>query len=486
MSSYAGGFPGRQERLTFGHGSLAAVPTRRTAATAALSRDEKPVHLLRIDTWDWGWGGLLLFSALLFLRPQDQIGALFGALHMSDISAAVGLLGMVAVNVGRGQPLFRVTPEVAAVTLLGLLILATAPFGIWPGGSIGIFTSLFMQVTLIFLLIVNTVSSPKRINRLCKVIVFAFGYIAIRVCLDYLRGANLVEGNRAAGPAGGFFESPNDLALNLAAFLPLVIMYARHGSTFFTRFASAGIAALMTLALIFTKSRGGFIAIVAALAVYLVTARMLRPRNILVLVLGGVLLLPAVPSSFWERMASITDASKDPTGSRKERIELMTQAWSVFKQHPFTGIGAGQFENYQEPGQVQHWRVTHNTPLQLAAEVGIVGVLLMLFLFLRGLSAARWTAKTLRRTTRAQSRRGPPPAEDGLNATERVFLQELSAALVACMVGWFVASQFASVAYNWTFYYLLGLCVVVRIVVRARARTYAQARKAGSQEVVAA
>jgi hypothetical protein len=103
MSSYAGGFPGRPERLTFGHGSLAAVPTRRTAAAAALSRDDKPVHLLRIDTWDWGWGGLLLFSALLFLRPQDQIGALFGALHMSDISAAVGLLGMWRSTSGAGS-----------------------------------------------------------------------------------------------------------------------------------------------------------------------------------------------------------------------------------------------------------------------------------------------------------------------------------------------------------------------------------------------
>src|SRR4029079_17519454 len=62
-----------RERLTFGHGSVAAVPHRAAAAIAALADEPKPVRLLRLDTWDWGWGGLLLFSLLVFIRPQDQI-----------------------------------------------------------------------------------------------------------------------------------------------------------------------------------------------------------------------------------------------------------------------------------------------------------------------------------------------------------------------------------------------------------------------------
>ena len=28
--------------------------------------------------------------------------------------------------------------------------------------------------------------------------------------------------------------------------------------------------------------------------------------------------------------------------------------------------------------------------------------------------------------------------------------------MLACMAGWFVCALFASVAFNWTFYYLLG------------------------------
>jgi O-antigen ligase len=187
-------------------------------------------------------------------------------------------------------------------------------------------------------------------------------------------------------------------------------------------------------------------------------------------------------------MASITDASKDTTGSRQERVELMKQAWRVFEANPLTGIGAGQFENYQEPGQVRHWRVTHNTLLQLASEIGIFGVLMMLFLFVRGLAAAWKTHRALTRPLRRHTRRRAPPApeEDGLEPSERAFLREQTAAMVACMVGWFVAALFAAVAYNWTFYYLLGLCVAARQVTVARARAYARARSLGQQEIVAA
>jgi O-antigen ligase len=479
----------RSERLTFGHGALAAVPARTTAAAAAaLAHEAGPVRLLRLETWDWGWGGLLMFSVLLFFRPQDQIFGALGELHLSDISAIIGLAGMLMVNLGRREPLFRMTPEVIGVFFIGLVILLTAPFSIWPGGAIGVLTDMYMQVMLIFLLMVNTVTSPKRVDRICWVIIVAFGYISTRVVFDYLRGVNLVEGNRAAGPAGGFFENPNDLALNLAAFLPLALMYIRRPGPGIRRLLAAGVAVMMLVALVFTKSRGGFIAALAMLATYLLVARLLKPGMLIALVLAGLLAVPMIPGTFWDRMASITDAERDPTGSRQERIELMKQAWRVFQAYPFTGIGAGQFQNYQEPGQVQHWRVTHNTPLQFAAELGVLGVIGIFFLFFRGLGAARWAQKRLRGTLKALAvrRRAPPDPEDGLEPGERQMLNEHAAALIACMVAWFVAAQFASVGYNWTLYYLLGLCVTTRDVVRARAKAYARAKKIGTQEVVAA
>ena len=45
-----------------------------------------------------------------------------------------------------------------------------------------------------------------------------------------------------------------------------------------------------------------------------------------------------------------------------------------------------------------------------------------------------------------------------------------SVAMTAGFLGWLVCSLFASVAYNWTFYYLLALIVASREMVLARLR----------------
>ena len=57
---------------------------------------------------------------------------------------------------------------------------------------------------LIFLLMVNTLTSPKRVERFMWLIVLATGYLAFRAVFDYARGVNLVENGarRRARSAG--------------------------------------------------------------------------------------------------------------------------------------------------------------------------------------------------------------------------------------------------------------------------------------------
>jgi O-antigen ligase len=472
------------ERLAFGHGTHAPVPA---AAAAALAHEPKPFRFTQLETWDWGWGGLLIFSILLFFRPQDQVTAL-GNAHLSEVAAIVGLTAMVVLNSKRREPLTRITPELLGVMGLAAVILITIPMSFWPTGSLNVFTEIYIKVALVFMLMVNTVTSPRRIERICWVIVLAFGYISFRAWMDYARGVNLVEGGRVAGAAGGFFENPNDLALNLAAFLPLAMMYVKRPGPPLKRLVSAAIVVLMTGAIIFTKSRSGMLGAVAMFGVYLLVTRSLKPAVIIGLVVAGLLVVPAMPQSFWERMASITDSEKDTTGSREERRLLMEQAWTIFLQNPITGIGAGQFQNYGPPGQAKKWRVTHNAYLQVAAELGIFGIACFMFLVWRAFSAAWWTRQHLNWIYRRKSRKKPAPEpEDGLTPDERYFLQTHAAAMVACMVGWAICAFFASVAFNWTIYYLLGLAVTARDVVRTRERAYAKAKKlALAQEAAAA
>jgi len=475
----------RRERLTFGHGRLgggvAAAPD--PTVVARLTEEPQPVALLHPETWDWGWGGLLFFSVLLFFRPQDHLPSL-GSLHLSEVTALLGLGSLALHRLSRGLPLVRMTPEVIGIFGLGAVIGATTPFSIWPGGAFHMFFDIYVKVALIFALFVSTVTSPRRIHRLCWVIVLASGVLGAHAILDSLRGINLVEGSRVRGAVGGIFANPNDLALNMVAFLPLALVIALRRGRPSHRLIALGVAGLMFVAIVLTKSRSGFLGFGAMAATFVVMSmlsRALKPGLVLAGLLALLAAAPLLPQTFWDRMASIAVAEKDETGSREARMRLMAEAFQTFLDHPLTGVGAGQFENYAGPGRQEKWRVTHNVVLQIAAEIGIFGLALFLFLIVRGYQVAFWTRCHTRARPRRWGETNAPPAEaDGLTSEERTFLQMHGSAMVASLTGWLVCALFASVAFNWTFYYVLGLACVGRQVVAARAAAARRAQTAAT------
>jgi O-antigen ligase len=478
------------ERLAFNVG----VPGSPATRPPTRLRDHPPVRAAaaaargEVERTDWAYVGMLAFTVLLFFRPQDQIGPL-ARLHLTEL-AAIGALAALAVGrLSRRLPPTRMTPELAGVTAMAAVMAFAVPFSIWPGGALHVLTGIYLKVVLIFLLMVNTLTSPRRIEQMTWIIVLASSYIATRAVYDYVRGVNLVEGNRVRGALGGIFANPNDLALNLVTFLAPTIFIALEDRRRFRRLVASAAVLLMFAAVIFTKSRSGFLGLLVMLAVCGVYLVRVRP---LVLALGLVVslaALPMLPDSFWTRMSSIVNEEEDVTGSREARRELMERAVIVFAERPLTGIGAGQFQNYAPDGEAPMWRVTHNALLQVAAELGILGVAVFLFLIGRGfygLRAARRiltapanrpsTARAGPRSSRsvARWRRGLSEAGDeaedalGLTRDERRQMHIACAAFTSALAGWFVCAMFASVAYNWTFYYVLGLSAACYTVIHDR------------------
>jgi hypothetical protein len=74
------------------------------------------------ESRDWAFTWTLVFTAVLFLRPQDVFPPL-EALHLAELSALAALIALVTGRLGRHQPLTRMTPEFAGVLALGAVIL---------------------------------------------------------------------------------------------------------------------------------------------------------------------------------------------------------------------------------------------------------------------------------------------------------------------------------------------------------------------------
>src|SRR5690349_6174097 len=59
---------------------------------------------------DWAFTWTLVFTAILFFRPQDLLPPL-EALHLAELSAIAGLVSLIVGRLARRQPLTRMTPE---------------------------------------------------------------------------------------------------------------------------------------------------------------------------------------------------------------------------------------------------------------------------------------------------------------------------------------------------------------------------------------
>lgn len=413
------------------------------------------------DKYDWDYLWLLAFTTVLFFRPQDQIPGL-EVLHLAELTAIFGLAAMAVRRLGAGLPVAKITPEVLGVTALGVVILLSVPFSIWPGGSFKVFSDIYVKIILIFALMMSTISSPKRIRQMTWIMIIASSYIAGRAVFDYVRGVNLVEGDRVRGAVGGMFENPNDLALNLVTFLAPTLFIVIQDRKASRRAFAALCAVVMLAAIVCTKSRSGFLGLLCVGAVVGYYTIRIRPGIVFAALLAGLMALPVMPSSFWNRMDSIVNGEEDQTGSREARLRLLSQGLQVFADNPITGVGAGQFKNYNDPTVTQEkWRVTHDVWLQVASELGILGLVAFTFLVIRAYMATLTTLRWMR-----GRRRGPPAVE--LPANERMILDQNAKGMLAAMVGWTVCSFFASVAFNWTFYYVFALAVAGREIVRAR------------------
>jgi putative inorganic carbon (HCO3(-)) transporter len=473
----------------------------RAAARSPVARFTRRMVSSR-EPYDWDYLWMLAFTALLFVRPQDHVPAL-ESLHLAEVTAILGLAAMAVRRLGAGQTIAKINPEVLGLVVLGAIVLLTIPFSSWPGGSLAVFSEIYVKIVLIFALMIGTITTPRRLQQMTWLMILASGYIAGRGVIDYLSGVNLVEGDRLGGAVGGMFKNPNDLALNLVTFLAPTLFVIIQDERMTKRLVAVPIAMLMLIATVFTKSRSGFLGLLAMGAVIVYYTVRIKPGIVLAVVLAGVLALPAMPASFWHRMDSIVNAEMDPTGSRAARIRLFNQAIWVFADNPITGIGAGQFQNYNAPGTIEKWRVTHNVWLQVATELGIFGLATFAFLVARAYSACFATRRALdgarrrRRFTWQLGANHTAPVErvfaqpsgvdhrsaidqnraiadrqsGTLSDDDRRILEMNAKSMLAGLVGWTVCAFFASVAFNWTFYYVLALAVAGReIAVRQSAR----------------
>lgn len=254
--------------------------------------------------------------------------------------------------------------------------------------------------------------------------------------------ATSADFTRATGTVG----DANELAAALIVSGALGLAFAldrRRDAT--VRVLAAGSALLCVVGILLTLSRGGLLGLLAAGVVGVFVAGRRRGRAA-----TGVVVLALMAVGYFALFASTSARERVTTaGGGTGRVDLWTIGLRMLEDHPIRGVGTGQFqatsvEYLIRPGTFQradyvlvHPLVTHNTYLNVAAELGLVGG----GLFLAWIAVSVWSAV---RAIGAFERRGASS------------LGLLTRGLVAGLAGWLVACIFLSENYSKLFYLLMA------------------------------
>ena len=287
-----------------------------------------------------------------------------------------------------------------------LFVVVGAAFLVWciasalwasdPGAAVSS-TARIAQGPLLVIALVGLVRDERSIHVLCGTFLAGAALSAIVGLSGVTRSDTSVipAESRLTGGIG----DPNYLAAVLvpAVALALFMVQAPRRGWHRIPIALAGIACLVALFL--TESRGGIVALAVTILMAIAFAGRVR-RNVTVAVCGvlamaAIYLTLIVPPQVLGRITQFT------AGGGTGRTDLWKVAAKAFEAHPIAGVGLGNFVvveptfavtfNSDLPRAdlvVTQRQVVHNTYLHIAAELGLVGIVLFVGLLVAIITTA--------------------------------------------------------------------------------------------------
>jgi len=258
---------------------------------------------------------------------------------------------------------------------------------------------------------------------------------------------NITYGNRLSGPIG----DPNFFAQIMVVLVPIAIDRIWNEKNGVLKGLAAWILIATLLTVVYTYSRGGFLALVAA---FIIMA-LLRPHRLSFVLLGLAVLtitFQFIPSNYKDRISSIFNISPNSrTGgyvdaSVQGRTSENLVAWNMFRNNPIVGVGVGNYNIYYQQYSRQLGldsrlsdRSAHNLYLEVAAERGVLGLIVFGCIIILTLRQAFGTSNKFKQLGNKD-------------------FADLAAALGVSFIAYLITAIFLHDAYPRFFWVLVGIC----------------------------
>ena len=442
----------------------ASLATRKQCAMTNLTRAslaENPSAPASATPRDRHWDFLLVCVAAYLTTAVGRIHQLFlflSPLKLVFVSATLAIVLYFLQQVGARRIRWVRSRSTTYLLLLLLWVALSVPGALHQGLAFSLLTS-FIKTVALYVLIVGSVRGFHDLERLAFVYFAAASVFSVVVLTRFPVGGN----NWRLG--GLYYYDANDFAVFAVTAVPLGLYFGLTQAQLHRRLVSLGGVLAVLIAFIWSGSRGGFLAMLAVVAFFLFryTAVRLHWRLLIMALIIATGWLTA-SDRYWTQMSTILHADNDYNRTELNgREKIWRRGIGYMLSNPVFGVGGSNFgvaegtispqARLQERGIGVRWNAPHNSFVQVGAELGVPGLLLLLAV----IGSAFVTLHRVAKVERAPSTRSRAPPQ-------------LAQAMQASLVGFVVGAFFLSLAYAEMLYALVALAVALGKVMRIQTR----------------
>ena len=295
------------------------------------------------------------------------------------------------------------TPLVILTLLFSIWMTITSFFALGPAGEVQDIWIFIHKMLLMCLVGYALTTTRERVDQLIWVVVLSIGIWGVKGAISVILHGGVDVGIH--GPDAGVAGSNNEFGVSLVMILPLIFYRQQCATNRHLRRALLIMGVLVCLAIVFTFSRAGFVALCAAGAVFWLRSRFKFATAALIIVIGMCIYLLA-PQKWFDRMGTIETYQED--SSATGRLDFWQISLRIAELHPITGGGfhitySPEITNRMLEGTTLRRltipRAAHSIWFEVLSEHGWVG--LALFVAIAGYSL--FNCSWLIRHTRGRS-----------------------------------------------------------------------------------
>lgn len=325
-----------------------------------------------------------IYIFLLTERPWES----FSFLHGIPIERPYAIIMIIVALVSSKFKLLTV-PSSKWVYLLLALHVALIQFSFDPEAGTDQAIEYAKQV-LLFVLILGVAEDEASLKVLIQAFLFSMLFYMLHSLWEYNNGRHVwrMGISRMVG-VDSTHNDPNAFGASVVLSLPFVYALVRNEISPGLRKAYYAYCALAVLCIVATGSRSAFAAFVLLLMFWGVTQKgWKRMSMFLVVIMSLAAIWVAMPAEKQGRIRTLWDKDAGPSNaydSAQGRLVGWKVSWEMFKQKPFTGVGAGgvNFVGYRMANNIDEIVGSNPSPTQshilygeVLAEFGVAGALL--------------------------------------------------------------------------------------------------------------